>query len=130
STKTEEIISDGEEYVVDGNEMSLEEAGRNSDDTEEEEQTFEIEESQEEWLENKPKPKKKEFETLNPEELVNKQQKEVLDTSEVLGIPVSMSGVLLRTYNWNKERLFSEFFEDRDKVCKKAKIDVSSEVYV
>lgn len=102
-------MSDEEEILTnDENLISMEE-DRNQQNYSEEENAFEIEEEEEEddlsWLEtNKPKTKQKEFHSLSPEELINQQQKEVLDTSEVLGIPVSISGILLRSYEWNKEK--------------------------
>eukprot|EP01080_Neovahlkampfia_damariscottae_P005380 gene5380-9187_t len=93
---------------------------------------YEIGEDSEEWigtLDSKLVSTTNSFESLSAEELINKQQLEVLNTSEVLDIPVSISGVLLRAYNWDQEKLFGEFFEDQKKVFKKSNINSTSETF-
>lgn len=94
----------------------------------ENEASFEIAEEGDEWLTDTKTitHQPHDFEALTPEQLINKQQKEVIDTADVLGIPVAVSGVLLRSYGWNKEKLFTDFFEDKDKVCKKAKTNLNT----
>lgn len=99
-------MSDSEEILTNEENLISMEDERSHQSESEDENSFSIQEEDDlDWLEtNKPKTKQKEFESLSPEELINKQQKEVLDTSEVLGIPISISGILLRSYEWNKEK--------------------------
>jgi hypothetical protein len=48
--------------------------------------------------------KEKEFESLEFVELVNRQQTEIINISSTLGLPVCVSGTLLRAYQWNTEK--------------------------
>ena len=46
----------------------------------------------------------KSFVSLNAEDLINQQQEQVIHVHEVLGVPLGISGNLLRAYQWNKEQ--------------------------
>lgn len=48
--------------------------------------------------------KEKEFESMDVNKLVEKQQNEVLNISQTLDVPVSVAGALLRAYRWKKEK--------------------------
>jgi hypothetical protein len=48
--------------------------------------------------------KEKEFESLDDLELVNRQQTEIINISNTLGLPVCVSGTLLRAFQWNTEK--------------------------
>jgi ariadne-1 len=114
----------------DGEQMSLgdEEDGAGEDD----EFEFVIEDDENvTWgLENPTSAvKEKNFISLNAEDLVNQQQDQVIHVHEVLGVPLGISGSLLRAYQWNKEQLFSDFFEDKQRVCKKAKVSLEDYFY-
>jgi len=43
----------------------------------------------------------------------------IMEVAEVLGVPSSAATVLMRDHRWAKERLFSSFFDNPDKVQKK-----------
>lgn len=51
-----------------------------------------------------PIKKEQDWSALDPAELVRKQQNEILDVSEILGVPFAVSGALLRAYRWNREK--------------------------
>lgn len=73
---------------------------------------------------------KDEFEAIDPAELVRKQQLQVVELGETLGVPVSVAGALLRAYRWNKEKLFQDFFDNKNKVCKKAGVSLDDYGYI
>lgn len=53
--------------------------------------------------------REKKFISLNAEDLVNQQQDQVIHVHEVLGVPLGISGSLLRAYQWNKEQYVYHF---------------------
>ncbi|KAG2382024.1 hypothetical protein C9374_005816 [Naegleria lovaniensis] len=65
------------------------------------------------------------FVTLDPDQLIQQQQELVSEVSNVLGVPVGACGILLRSYDWNKEKLWNDFFENKERVIKKANINVN-----
>lgn len=65
------------------------------------------------------------FITLDPDQLIQQQQELVNEVSNVLGVPVGACGILLRSYDWNKEKLWNDFFENKERVIKKANINVN-----
>ncbi|KAL9651307.1 hypothetical protein ABK040_001259 [Willaertia magna] len=69
--------------------------------------------------------KEEEFITLDPDQLIKQQQELVGEVSTVCGVPVGACGILLRAYDWNKEKLWNDFFENKDKVIKKASINLN-----
>eukprot|EP01027_Heterolobosea_sp_BB2_P022237 GEZU01032728.1.p1 GENE.GEZU01032728.1~~GEZU01032728.1.p1 ORF type:complete len:506 (-),score=183.84 GEZU01032728.1:127-1644(-) len=63
---------------------------------------------------------KKEYYVYTQDELNKKQEDDVWAVHQVLNVPVSIAGALLRYYGWDKEKLYAPFFEDPERVCKKA----------
>lgn len=106
----------------------VEEAMSTGDDQQDEEEyEIDAEYNGGDWIDaasEQPKSKQKDFKVMDAEELINNQQTEVLNVAEVLGVPVGAAGTCLRAYGWDKEKLFTEFFEDSKKVCKKVKVNL------
>jgi len=118
------------------NDEDLEMGDDDDDEDDEEEEDFEFviddEEDGNSWAidqSNNAPTKEKNFVSLNAEDLINQQQEQVIHVHEVLGVPLGISGSLLRAYQWNKEQLFLDFFENKDRVCKKAKVSLDDYVY-
>uniref|UniRef100_A0A7S1YGL0 RBR-type E3 ubiquitin transferase n=1 Tax=Grammatophora oceanica TaxID=210454 RepID=A0A7S1YGL0_9STRA len=53
------------------------------------------------------------------DELVPVMKNRIRDATEVLEVPASAAAVLLREFNWSKERLLERFYEDPDKLQRK-----------
>lgn len=131
-----EVDEDGNpiEYIIeeievdeDGNEIvDMEEYEEYEEDGEEEDEDefFSGGDSSFFQAAQKPETKKEDFKVMSAEELINKQHNEVVHAHEVLNIPVSVAGALLRHFGWDKERLYQAFFEDPDRVCKQAGISL------
>eukprot|EP01087_Luapelamoeba_hula_P020848 TRINITY_DN717_c0_g1_i1.p1 TRINITY_DN717_c0_g1~~TRINITY_DN717_c0_g1_i1.p1 ORF type:complete len:534 (-),score=92.35 TRINITY_DN717_c0_g1_i1:159-1760(-) len=61
------------------------------------------------------------FEVLSLKEVLKSSETLIEGVQEFLGIPnKAIAACLLRTYNWNRERLIEAYMEDNDAVCKKA----------
>lgn len=72
---------------------------------------------------------KTDFEVIDAEKLINNQQQKVLSVAETLGITVGISGSLLRHFKWDQERLYGEFFDNKEKICKDAGVVLSKDPF-
>ena len=65
--------------------------------------------------------REKDYEILDQKQLEKKQQEEIENLKETLGISLEKVRVILRTFNWNTEKIMNLFLEhDREYVLKKA----------
>jgi ariadne-1 len=130
--KIQEEDSDMENEDLDDNSAETD-SEYEEDDLEDEDIEIEIEGEENESIyddsNDKVTRKQKEFLSLSAEDLINSQQEQVIHCHEVLGVPLSVAGALLRAYNWDKEKLFVDFFDNRDRVIKKANIDLTDYVF-
>lgn len=74
--------------------------------------------------------KKHDYIVYTRDDLIRKQQDEVWNVHEVLNVPVSVAGSLLRYMQWDKEKLYGPFFEDPDRLCKKAGVSLDSKTVI
>ena len=64
-------------------------------------------------------PAKSGIRMMNAEDLRPEMLRRIKDVVEVLGIPASAAGVLLRQHNWSKEDLLEDYMGDAENILKK-----------
>lgn len=62
--------------------------------------------------------------SLTASQIVLERARQVDSTAEICHIPQPVAQALLQFYQWNKEKLLAEFFNDPDAVYKKSKVAV------
>ena len=63
---------------------------------------------------------------MDLDNLIEKQQTVLIELSTTLNIPVSVCGLLLRSYQWKNEKLLIDYFDNPNKVCKEAGVDLKN----
>eukprot|EP00736_Rhodelphis_marinus_P008033 Rmarinus@m.19485 len=66
------------------------------------------------------------FVCLSAEQLIDAQEAETKEVADVLNVEQAAAGTLLRHYAWDKEKLMAQYFENPEKVCKEAHVELSS----
>jgi ariadne-1 len=69
----------------------------------------------------------REFECLSPEQIIAKQEREVRSVADLFKISQAAASIFLRYYQWNKEKLISNYLENPEKVRKEAGVSKLTE---
>ncbi len=73
-----------------------------------------------------PTSNEQDFACLSPQEIIHQQSKEIQSVADLFSISSSLAGLLLRHFQWKKEKLIAKFFENPEQVYKEAGITESS----
>jgi ariadne-1 len=65
-------------------------------------------------------PLEVDYKILKPQDILSKQQKEIMDVVSILGCEAEHASTLLRHFKWNKERLIESYMDNEEKVQKEA----------
>jgi len=65
----------------------------------------------------------KPYNVLSHDDIVEQQTNLIRKTSELLGVTFSDARVLLKVMKWDSDKLYLEYTDNTDAVCKKAGID-------
>eukprot|EP01102_Stenamoeba_stenopodia_P016341 TRINITY_DN5702_c0_g1_i2.p1 TRINITY_DN5702_c0_g1~~TRINITY_DN5702_c0_g1_i2.p1 ORF type:complete len:765 (-),score=168.92 TRINITY_DN5702_c0_g1_i2:88-2382(-) len=117
-------IDIGEEEQVEDDDIPME------DDEEEAKPTQEEHDSDNEFLEMESEIDKslsnKPYECISKEEIVERQTAVIKKACDIICMPFSIGRILLQFYNWDYEKLTTQWVEDAAKLCANAGVDINS----
>jgi len=108
-----------DEYFDNSDDDCLNDSGVNCDDNSDDDMGMEDHDSEEKILEFK-------YEILPPDKLSQAMNEDIEEINKIVEppLPTSTVSALLNHLKWDKSRLLEQYFEDRDKLFKEAKVSM------
>jgi len=128
----EDLKDDGDdgEMMIDDDEMDYDTEDNDMDYDTDDEGYYVTDEDDDAFYISNVTRSENEYKVIDAESLVNEQQEKIFSVAETLGISVEEAGTLLRYFSWDREKLYNEYFENSQELCKKAGVIIHKTPYL